>query len=300
VADDARDAKDPPLGEVGAVALLRAVRPELRWRHHRYVDDGWDHEVLILDDRLVVRIPNEDHYRRMLDAETAVLDRLRGAVRAALPSVLWTAPDRRLSVHDHVGGDALTPDRLAAMPGRDRDEAADQLAELLTALHAIDPAVLPPGTPSWTVAEEAEEVARLATTGLAGLLAPAELAVVDSILADVPALLAEAPAPVLVHGDVYEDHLLWNAGERRLGLLDFSDLATGDPAIDFAELVDHGPAFLGDVVRRYGGDPGLLDRAVRYGRWLAVYLMTDHLVTRKTSFAVARIPFDRRVAVPLR
>jgi aminoglycoside phosphotransferase (APT) family kinase protein len=290
-------AKDPPLGEAGAVSLLRAVRPDLQWRKVRYVDDGWDHEVLLLDERLVVRIPNEEHYRRMLDAERVVLDRLGGACRAALPMAKWVAPDHRLSVHDFVPGDVLTPDRFAALPRRDRDEAADQLAELLAAIHAIDPAVLPSGTPSWTVAEEDREVARLARTGLPGLLSAPELDAVDSILADVPALLAEAPAAVLVHGDVYEDHLLWDTAARRLGLIDFSDLATGDPAIDFAELIDYGHAFVADVVRRYGGDAGLLDRAVRYGRWLAVYLMVDHLVSRKTSFAVARIPFDRRVTI---
>ena len=290
--------KDPPLGEAAAVSLLRAMRPDLEWRSLRYVDDGWDHEVLLLDERLVVRIPNEEHYRRMLDAEWVVLDWLSRACRAALPRALWVAPDRRLSLHDFVPGDALTPDRLAALPGRDRDEAADQLAELLTALHAIDPAVLPPATPSWSVAEEDREVARLARTGLPDLLSAAELAAVEAVLADVPALLAEAPAAVLVHGDVYEDHLFWDAAAGRLGLIDFSDLATGDPAIDFAELIDYGRDFVGDVVRRYGGDAGLLDRAVRYGRWLAVFLLTDHLVSRKTSFAVARIPFDRRVTIP--
>ena len=289
--------KDPPLGEAGAVSLLRAVRPDVEWRSLRYADDGWDHEVLLLDDHVVVRIPNEEHYRRMLDAERIVLGRLSGSCRAALPRVRWIAPDRRLALHDFVPGDALTSDRLAALSRRDRDAAADQLAELLAAMHAIDPAVLPTGTPSWTVAEEHREVARLAATGLPGLLSSAELDAVEAILADVPALVTAAPGTVLVHGDVYEDHLLWDATARRLGLIDFSDLATGDPAIDFAELMDYGPAFLADVVRRYGGDAGLLDRAMRYGRWLAIYLMTDHLVSRKTSFAVARIPFDRRVTI---
>jgi aminoglycoside 2''-phosphotransferase len=291
-------AKDPPLGEGGAAALLRETRPDLRWRSLRYVDDGWDHEVLLLDDRIVVRIPNDGRYRRMVDAERVVLDRLAGRVRAAVPRVEWVAADGRLSIHEFVTGEFLSPDRLAALPARDRDEAADQLAEVLTAIHAIEPAVLPPGTPSWTVAEEDAEIARLAVAGLPALLSATELAEVEQILADVPALLAEAPPAVLVHGDVYEDHLLWDAAARRLGLLDFSDLTTGDPAIDFAELTDYGRSFLADVVRRSGGDAGLLDRAVRYGRWLAVALMTDHLVTGKTSFAVARIPFDRRRSVP--
>jgi aminoglycoside 2''-phosphotransferase len=190
----------------------------------------------------------------------------------------------------------LTPDLLAALPGRDRDEIADQLAEVLTAIHAVDPADLVETAP-WTVEDEQAEVVRLAASGLPALLTSAELAEVERILADVPALLAESPAPVLLHGDVYEDHLLWDAGARRLGLIDFSDLSTGDAAIDVAELVDYGRPFLEDVARRSGGDPALVDRALRYARWLAVYLMTDHLLLHKTSFDVARIPFDRRVRI---
>ena len=116
----------------------------------------------------------------------------------------------------------------------------------------------------------------------------------EAVLDDVPALLAESPAPVLVHGDVYEDHLLLDSATGALGLIDFSDLAVGDPAIDVAELLDYGRPFLEDVVRRSGGDAALVDRSIRYARWLAVYLMTDHLVSAKTSFEVARIPFDRR------
>ncbi|HEY8317375.1 MAG TPA: aminoglycoside phosphotransferase family protein [Amnibacterium sp.] len=287
--------KDPPLGEEGAVRLLSEAMPELRWSSLRYVDAGWDHEVLLLDDRLTVRFPNEEHYRRMLDAERVVIDRLAGRSRVALPRVRAIDPDRRFSVHDFVPGEQLTPARLLALSAPDRDEVADALAGLLSALHGLDPSVLPPGTPSWTVPEEHVEVRRLAASGLPALLGPVELRLVDEVLDDVPALLAESPPPVLVHGDVYEDHLLHDPATGRLGLIDFSDLAVGDPAIDFAELIDYGRPFLEDVVRRYGGDEALTDRAIRYGRWLAVYLMTDHLVSAKTSFAEARIPFDRRV-----
>ena len=110
--------KDPPLGEAAAVRLLRTTMPDLRWTSVRYLDAGWDHEVLLLDDRFAVRFPNEEHYRRMLDAERVVIDRLDGRTPVALPRVLAIAPGRRFSVHDLVPGDPLTPERLAALPGR--------------------------------------------------------------------------------------------------------------------------------------------------------------------------------------
>ncbi|MGN6743428.1 MAG: phosphotransferase family protein [Amnibacterium sp.] len=288
--------KDPPLGEAAALRELGAAMPGLRWTAVRYVDEGWDHEVLLLDDRLVVRFPNDDHYRRMFPAEQAVIERLADATRVALPRVRAVAADGRLSLHDMVPGERLTPERFHALAAGDREAIAHDLADLLVALHRIEPSVLPAGTPTWSVEEEDAHVAELARTGLPALLSRDEMRRVEEILADVPGLVAASPEPVLVHGDVYEDHLLWDGRRRRIGLLDFSDLATGDPAIDFAELIDYGRPFLEAVVARYGGDDALLGRAVRYGRWLAVYLMADHLESRKTPFGVARIPFDRRAA----
>lgn len=37
---------------------------------------------------------------------------------------------------------------------------------------------------------------------------------------------------------------------------------------------------------------------MRYGRWLAVFLTTDHLVSSTTTSAVARIRVDRRMTIP--
>ena len=61
---------------------------------------------------------------------------------------------------------------------------------------------------------------------------------------DVDVLLATDLPEVVVHNDVYSRHLLWDDAAARLGVIDFSDMCLGDPAVDFAELYEYGEAFV--------------------------------------------------------
>lgn len=45
---------------------------------------------------------------------------------------------------------------------------------------------------------------------------------------------------VFTHGDLYHSHLLWDDTARTLGVLDFSGMVRGDPAVDFAESFAYG------------------------------------------------------------
>ena len=53
--------------------------------------------------------------------------------------------------------------------------------------------------------------------------------------------------------------------------------------------LDHGEDFVRAVHERYTGpkDPGFLDRAWTYQRWVGVYMLTDHFEIGKTSWSVA-------------
>jgi aminoglycoside 2''-phosphotransferase len=284
------DEKEPPRALPDLLASIAAAFPELSWSRVRTIDGGWDHQVVVLDERLLFRFPNEQYYRDVLPLEIAALEQLDGTVAAAVPRMTHVAPDASFAGYPLLPGEPLTPARFASLPDADRAAIATQLAELLTAMHTrvrIDAVV-----PLWDVAEENDAAERVARDRLPALLTPPQLAAALAILDDARALVAEAPVQVLLHGDVYADHLLWDG--RRLAVIDFSDLARGDPAVDLADLGVYGRPFLEAVLEQYGGpaDPGLRGRAERYGRWLAVFLMTE-------SFRVgmpwpqAREAFDR-------
>ncbi|MFI7495296.1 phosphotransferase family protein [Kocuria sp. M4R2S49] len=275
---------------------IAAAFPDLTWSRAQRITEGWDHVVVVLDDALVFRFPQEPPYTQALGREIAVLDHLAARVPVRIPRYDRVAPDGSFAGYPLLPGRTLTPGVLATLDGRAREAVVDQLAGFLSALHTAPV----PGTPLELVppsylAEDQRDVRRAAGTHLPAVLAPEELGEVERILADVDALLtADLPA-VVVHNDVYSRHLLWDDAGARLGVIDFSDMCLGDPAVDFAELHEYGEAFVRAVHERYTGpaDPGLLDRAWTYQCWIGVYMLTDHFDVGKTSWETARETFDR-------
>jgi aminoglycoside 2''-phosphotransferase len=105
---------------------------------------------------------------------------------------------------------------------------------------------------------------------LHALLEPAMRDRLDEALGSWAAAAREAPAPVpvLLHADVAPGHVLFDARDGALtGVIDFGDLALGDPARDFVYVYgDFGPAILDAVLRRYASEaPRAL--AARVRRW---------------------------------
>lgn len=72
--------------------------------------------------------------------------------------------------------------------------------------------------------------------------------------------------PVLVHGDLAEDHVLVDTAGRLEGIIDFSGPRITDPALDFGALIERfGWPFAGATLSEYGSaDPGLVRRARFY------------------------------------
>ncbi|MEX5301272.1 phosphotransferase family protein [Kocuria sabuli] len=280
---------------------IAAAFPDLRWSRARRITEGWDHVVVVLDDALVFRFPVEaEPYADGLGREIEVLDHLADGLTEPLPARVphydRVAPDRSFAGYRIVPGRPLTPQLMSALAPAEREEIVTQLAGFLSALHTAPVAGTPlERVPESYLVEDQRGVRQGVEDHLRDVLTPGELAEVEEVLADVDGLLTADLPEVFVHNDVYSRHLLWDEAAGRLGVIDFSDMCLGDPAVDFAELHEYGEEFVRAVYERYTGpkDPGFLDRAWTYQRWVGVYMLTDHFEIGKTSWSVARETFDR-------
>jgi len=80
-----------------------------------------------------------------------------------------------------------------------------------------------------------------------------------------------APRRVLAHADLGAEHILEDGGAVT-GVIDWTDAAVTDPALDFARLYrDFGPEFLGEVLAAYGDVPdGFGERVTFFARCAAL------------------------------
>lgn len=303
------------------LAAIRAAFPALRWESVTRTDEGWDHFVLMLhgcsgeDARghsdLVFRFPTDEQAHAQLPTEIAVLEHLSTQVDAALPRYTHVPEGVPFAGYPMVRGERLTPELLHSLPFTEQTIVATQLGSLLSALHIQDLSQPPMElvAPSYQP-ENLDFVRGIVENNMPDVLTPDELRTAREICDEVAALQSTLLPRVFLHYDIYSRHLYWERGlgrgdvtstvaapgsPGRLGLIDFTDMCIGDPAIDFAELYEYGPRFVERVLARYVGqiDATFLDRAWTYQRLAGLYVLAGHLYYGEETWEYARATFDR-------
>lgn len=208
------------------LAALAAAHHGIAFADAVVVDTGWDFAVVDTGE-WVFRLPRREPVVAALRIERRLLALL--AHRLPLP-----VPE--MSLHTLADGTvyALYP-RLPGEPSGCDDAAAigGDVATLLTALHAVEPAdalvlgLAAPGT------LDLDLLARRASAEVVPLLPWEAVTALHEAFAT---LREPAPAEVLVHADLGEANLLVSGG-RLTGVLDWTDAHLGDPAMDLTWFV---------------------------------------------------------------
>jgi aminoglycoside phosphotransferase (APT) family kinase protein len=184
-------------------------------------DTGWDFKVLVLDGEWVLRVPRSPAAAAELEKEINLLPALAPMLPVEIPRFEQASREPQFVVYRLIPGEPL------------EDEDPDGVRSFLEALHSLDPAGLPAPTPDWvaTYRRYADSFRRTVLP----LLDVDERSRGEAILGEVETLTGYAPA--LTHSDLGPSHLLCR--ERRLvGVIDWGDARIGDPAIDYAWLLN--------------------------------------------------------------
>lgn len=202
---------------------------------------GWDSHAEIVDGHWLERVPRRSEVRRWLAAEARLMPRLAPLLPLAVPVPEVVSDDGPWRVrHRLVPGEPIVTHRLDAADGR-------RVGEFLRALHDAPPGTWA-GTGITAVDDRVREVELMRTTVLP--LLPADLQEEAAALLD--RCRAASHPRVLRHGDLGPEHLLTTGG-RVTGVIDWTDTALGDPALDLSWLVHRTPAaFAEALVAAYG------------------------------------------------
>ncbi|MEO7223697.1 MAG: aminoglycoside phosphotransferase family protein [Devosia sp.] len=193
--------------------------------------DGWDNWTFHLGDRMKVRLPSAEGYAEQAEKESRWLPLLAPRLPVDVPvPIAVGAPDEGFpwlwSVFQWIDGEPVTReiDKLAL---------AQDVAGLLNALQAIDPAGgPPPGQHSFLRGADPLEAygaeARRFIDALDGAIdTKAAHAVLDT------AAESKVATPAWAHGDIAVGNLLARDG-RLSAVIDFGCAAVGDPSCDLA------------------------------------------------------------------
>jgi aminoglycoside phosphotransferase (APT) family kinase protein len=220
--------------ETLVAGLLRAQHPDLADQALRFVASGWDNTIYRLGDAYAVRLPRrslsaalvEKEQRWMPDLARRLTVRIPSPVRVGLPSAEFPW---RWSVTPWLDGEVARYDPSGMLV----PDIAGFIRELHTDADADAPRSPVRGVP--LADRNGVVLARLREEPI-----PRWAEVVEQWRAAVAATPWDAPA-VWLHGDLHPSNILTRDG-RLAAVLDFGDLAAGDPATDLAVawlLFDH-------------------------------------------------------------
>ena len=212
------------------------------------VDHGWDFKVLILEDEWVLRIPRHRLAAEELEKEIGLVPAIADRLPVQVPRFA------------HVSREPLYVGYRLIRGTRHVNEDPLGVRGFLDALHAVPVEEVPAPRPDWleTYREQADEFRRVVLP----LVGDRDAG--EALLDSVESLVGFEP--VLTHSDLGPEHLVVHEG-RLAGVIDWGDARVGDPAIDYAWLLN-GPFPDWDV------DDELRRRALIYhrlGPWFEVH-----------------------------
>jgi aminoglycoside phosphotransferase (APT) family kinase protein len=206
------------------------------------VDVGYDFEVAIVEDEWVFRFPRRPGVEEALQLELVLLPALASSLPVQVPSFEYVSYDPLFVGYRLIRGDPIV------------DEDGEGTRAFLESLHAFDTSGIPVEPRDWveTYRDQCAEFERLVFP----LLDRDRRARARRLFGDVETLVSFEPA--LLHADLGPEHLLVRDG-RLVGVIDWGDTRIGDPALDYAWVLN-GPFADWDV------DPDLRRRARFYHR----------------------------------
>lgn len=238
---------------------IQKIQPALDIHDINLNTEGMINDVIIINQQTVFRFGKHPWAPEDLQQEGRCLTLARQYIDIPLPEWTFHAPD--CVSYPLIQGVPLLRNDILSWPEPAQDALAKQLGTFLQQMHTIpsdaikahhiDPSATNRRPEDWfKLYEDVQKelfpiLMETSKTWVHQHFAP--------LLAD-PHFMDYAP--VLMNGDLSSYHLLLNPKTRLLnGIIDFGTVGTGDPACDWACLIDtYGESFVQRVARRYEGD----------------------------------------------
>lgn len=274
--------------------------PEIKLKKHRILTHGWDHVIIILDEKIIFRFPKDKEYKDEFKNEIQLLHYLKKKVSVGIPEYIYISKDKSLAGYKMLNGRELKPSQFRRFPASEKEKLAKQIASFLTILHATPKSVITKF--HVRIDDPKKDYVRLVRNTKKFLfprLSKKEIQIIEKYFIELKDALGHIYSNALVHNDLTWEHILWEGKRKRVNIIDFSDRAFGDPASDFAGLWEFGSKLTNRVYELYRGkkDDTLLHRSQLYFKRIPLFIMKDALDGYPCTFKEGHEMFKKRFKI---
>jgi aminoglycoside 2''-phosphotransferase len=250
-------------------------------RTHKVIDHGAAHLVIEVDDEWIFRFPRGGASSEESPKRWRFLTTFATQSPVAVPEPVYVT-DQFIG-YRKIAGSPLHPAHIERLDAGDRQRIAKQLGLFLSALHRcrderidFDAGLL--------VMRHGYD--RTCPEPLTSYLDVGERRKLDARLAAIAGNPANFVEPTsIIHADLYFGNILWDRKSKCItGIIDWSEMGLGIPAMDFLGLADFTTSrnddFLRSILAWYGGDEALFRQVkenvvIEVLNWLWFYRMRE-------------------------
>ncbi|NTU99202.1 aminoglycoside phosphotransferase family protein [Candidatus Falkowbacteria bacterium] len=277
------------------LTIIKNVWPDFTWKSAKYISTGFDHDIIILDNATVFRLPKKEDSVRLLKNEIVLLKILSSRISLKVPNYHLVSKDFLCTAYPIIKGEELDINTFNNLSSKKQHLLAKQISLFLSELHS---------TPLKKVAhlelqerfslEELNELRNDADSYLHSRISKKEKGEIDEYFSSLSKVFHKSPKKVLVHGDFSGDNMVIDQHGKLVGVIDFADRAIHDPAFDFIFLWEFGRPFVEDVCDSYqGSKSGLIERSRAFAQANAIWNMVQVAKCNKPGLSKWRAKFKK-------
>ena len=217
--------------------------------------EGDNSKAFIINENYIFRFPKREEVKQQIKREIAILPKIKSLLNLQIPQFEFVSPEINFVGYKIIPGTPLTFKIYNSLNKKQQTSIQQSLANFLSQLHHIDSSIFADcHLETMDIKEEYSDNFKKAQKFIYPLISKSKQKIISQLFTEYlnnPENFNYAPA--LIHNDFSKDHILFDTVNKEItGIIDFGDIALGDPDYDLMYLLDEfGDNFLKGILKIY-------------------------------------------------
>lgn len=205
------------------------------------IGEGDNSKAFLLNQNYIFRFPKRNEVKQNLKKEIAVLARIRNQFNLEIPNIEFVSKDINFVGYKIIKGEFITFEIYNSLPMEFQLQIQKSLSEFLSQFHSTNLTMLKDcELETMNLKEEYSDNFENVQKIIFPNISRQNRELIEQLFA---AYLNNHKnfeyKPTLIHNDFSTDHILIDISSKKItGIIDFGDIAIGDPDYDFMYLLD--------------------------------------------------------------